>query len=145
MPDSLPPRSAREKVRPRRRGGREPPPSPLARARPPGSPRRDRPRASPTPRASARRGRLEREEPISAWEIGQVVGALYRDPDATEQDLGRLPGLVDLVFAPDGGDAPSGRRLVLTHDDVGNPGRVEPIFWTLMALSAALRRRAVRK
>jgi hypothetical protein len=48
---------------------------------------------------------------------------------------------VTLLYQSDTQDKPDGHRLTETLDDVGNPGRAEPILWALMALSNVLARR----
>jgi hypothetical protein len=85
-------------------------------------------------------GQIEREQPISAWTIGEVVGAGVRDRGMTGDDFRKLLRLTGAIFLSPGSDQPDGHKLIETADDVGNPGRAEPILWTMMALSAALGR-----
>ena len=88
-------------------------------------------------------GKIEQERPLSAWTIGEVAGAAFRDPDAPANDLRRVLPLIDLLYHSNDPDKPDGYRLTETLDDVGNPGRAEPILWAIMALSNVLARRDV--
>jgi hypothetical protein len=83
---------------------------------------------------------IEHEQTLSAWLIGQVVGAAFRDRDTKRDDLQKLTRYYDLLYRPQDGDDVDSRRLAMSVDDVGNPGRAEPVFWAIMGLSAALRR-----
>ncbi len=84
-------------------------------------------------------GELERP-PISAWLIGQVLAAAFRDRATPTAQLKTLPRFFDVIFLPPGADTPDASNLVASPDDVGNPGRAEPAFWAIIALSAALAR-----
>jgi len=76
----------------------------------------------------------------SVWTLAQVAAALYRDPDAAEDELRPLGPLIDRVFQED---------FVLTDsngDPVGWPGdgplpRAETALWMIMAMSHALQRK----
>ena len=75
---------------------------------------------------------VEREQPISPWLVGQVVGAAFRDPNSQPNDLKPVLRLFDLVFGPPGTEPPDESKLEI--------GRAEHKFWTIMALSAVLAR-----
>jgi hypothetical protein len=85
-------------------------------------------------------GKIEQEKPLSAWTVGEVVGSGFRDRDAQAQDLRKILPLVTLLYQSTDPDKPDGHRLTETLDDVGNPGRAEPILWAIMALSNVLAR-----
>jgi TIR domain-containing protein len=76
----------------------------------------------------------------SVWTLAQVAAALYRDPDAAEDELRPLGPLIDRVFQED---------FVLTDsngDPVGWPGdgplpRAETALWMIIAMSHALQRK----
>lgn len=71
------------------------------------------------------------------WEIGQVVAAVYREPESTAAELALLPAMVDRVFEPDILNESDG--ALGWHD--GYPYlRAETPLWMLIALAAGLRR-----
>ncbi len=78
--------------------------------------------------------------PFSAWTIGQVAASVFRDRDASRDDLRKLADHYDLLFGPQRGAAADGKALVMTADDVGNLGRAEPVLWAIMGLATALQR-----
>lgn len=88
-------------------------------------------------------GKIEQEKPLSAWTIGEVAGAAFRDPDTPANDLRGALHLIDLLYHSTDPDKPDGYRLTETLDDVGNPGRAEPILWAMLALANVLGRRDV--
>jgi hypothetical protein len=85
-------------------------------------------------------GVIEKEQPVSAWTIGEVVGAGFGDRQTPSSELRNILRLIDVLFATSDTGALDGRKLTDTVDDVGNPGRAEPLLWTIMALSAVLTR-----
>jgi hypothetical protein len=76
----------------------------------------------------------------SVWTLAQVAAALYRDPDAGEDELRPLGALIDRVFQEDFVVSDS------NGDPVGWPGdgplpRAETALWMIMAMSHALQRK----
>ena len=73
----------------------------------------------------------------SVWTRGQVAAAVYRDPDATDDDLRLLVPLLDRLFEGDISMKVNGKPIGWGGDLVP---RVETVFWVMMALTHALRR-----
>jgi hypothetical protein len=80
-------------------------------------------------------GKLTSEPSI--WSRAQVAAAIYRDPEASNDDIRLLTPLLDQLFA---GDIPRkvGGRPIGWGGDLSP--RVETVFWVMMALTHALRR-----
>jgi len=82
---------------------------------------------------------MKRDFTASVWSLGQIAAGIYRDPDATDDDLRPLIPLIDRVFDDD---------FVLKSDGnrVGWPGdgplpRVETALWVMNVLTHALKRK----
>jgi MTH538 TIR-like domain (DUF1863) len=80
-------------------------------------------------------GKLASEPSI--WSRAQVAAALYRDPDATNDEIRLVAPLLDQLFE---GDIP----MKMNGQPIGWGGdvapRAETIFWVIMALKNSLRR-----
>src|SRR5262249_54527232 len=79
-------------------------------------------RTAGTIRTELRRRLQERADeiahpPLSAWTVGQVVGAAFHDRDARRADLEKFVGTYDLLFGARDGDVAEGKALLTTPDD----------------------------
>ena len=83
-------------------------------------------------------GTLLADPELSAWELGQVAGALLNDPALPAEGVAKAIAILAPIFAAP--DQANPRFLRLTgNDDEAGP-RAEHVFWTVIALSAALGR-----
>lgn len=73
----------------------------------------------------------------SPWSVAQVVAAIYRDSDATSDDVRPIAPLLDRMFQDDLQLKSHGRSVGWRGD--GPLARVETILWTMMALTHALK------
>ena len=80
----------------------------------------------------------EGEVANDVWTAGQIAAAIYRDPDASNDDIRWLTPLLDRIFRKD-------FLLFSNGKPFGWPSatsrRLETALWTIMALSHALRRK----
>jgi TIR domain len=74
----------------------------------------------------------------SVWDRGQFMAAIYRDPDASNDDIRLLTPWLDQIFQKDfllmSNGKPIGWSMV-------NSDRVDAALWMIMTLSQALRRK----
>ena len=86
-----------------------------------------------------REGKVSGESDSDVWEIGQIAAAIYRDPDASNDDIRWLTPLLDHVFQKDFLLMSDGKPIGWSA--AGTSGRVETALWMIMALSHALSRK----
>jgi MTH538 TIR-like domain (DUF1863) len=75
----------------------------------------------------------------SVWDLGQIAGAIYRDPDAGNDEMRLLPPMLDRIFQHDFLLIEQGKPVGWTGDSFSR--RVEAALWMMMALSQALGRK----
>jgi hypothetical protein len=96
-------------------------------------------------------GEVDRDNPISPWLIGQVIGAAYRDPGAPAAELKPLLQLFDLTHGTppldhragdlkSAGPTSTETRPTAPLQALGAAARAEHKFWVIMALAAVLAR-----
>src|SRR5262249_19316317 len=82
-----------------------------------------------------REGKISADSDI--WESAQIAAAIYRDPDASNDDIRWLTPLLDQIFQKDvllSNGKPTGWSLTFSR-------RVDTSLWMIMALSHALSRK----
>jgi hypothetical protein len=83
-----------------------------------------------------------RELPVThksdVWDRGQVMAAIYRDPDASNDDIRLLTPWLDQIFQKDFLLMSNGKPIGWSME---NSNRVEAALWMIMTLSHALRRK----
>jgi TIR domain-containing protein len=84
----------------------------------------------------------KREEPVThesdVWTWGQIAAAIYRDPDASNDDIRWLTPVLDQIFQTDFLLMSNGKPIGWSMAD---SRRVEASLWMIVALSHALRRK----
>lgn len=86
-----------------------------------------------------RNGEYPRQDYKSVWEVAQIAAAIYRDPDATSDDLGLTRQLLDRELGDDRVLLRDGRPI--GWKDTSHP-RVEASLWLMMGLAQMQRRAA---
>src|SRR5262245_22622242 len=82
-----------------------------------------------------REGQLNSDSDV--WGLAQIAAAIYRDPDASNEDIRWLTPLLDQIFQKDvllSNGKPTGWSLTFSR-------RVDTSLWMIMALSHALSRK----
>jgi MTH538 TIR-like domain (DUF1863) len=72
------------------------------------------------------------------WTLAQIAAAIYRDPDASNDDIRSLTPLLDQIFQKDFLLMSNGRPMGWSR---AASGRVETALWMIMALTHALSRK----
>jgi hypothetical protein len=81
---------------------------------------------------------LKRDATDSIWTVGQIAAALYRDREATPDDIRLVAPMLDQIFQDDFPVKLNGRNIGWRGD--GAVPRVDTTLWILMALAHALKR-----
>jgi hypothetical protein len=84
------------------------------------------------------KGPIRKDADRSVWEIAQVSAALLRDPNLDRADFQIISPMLDRVFADNDFRFWNGKRVGWADSEYWP--RAEPLFWMMMALSAALQR-----
>jgi hypothetical protein len=84
---------------------------------------------------AVREGKVSSDSDSDIWTLAQIAAAIYRDPDASNDDIRWLTPLLDQIFQKD-------FLLMSNGEPIGEePRRVEPALWMIMALTHALSRK----
>src|SRR5262249_8806915 len=86
---------------------------------------------------AVREGQVSSSDDNDIWTLAQIAAAIYRDPDASNDDIRRLTPLLDQIFQKD--LLLSNGKPIGWSSDVSP--RVERALWMIMALSHALSRK----
>jgi hypothetical protein len=89
---------------------------------------------------AVREGNVSVSSDADPWELAQIAAAIYRDPDASNDDIRWLTPLLDQIFQKDFLLISNGKPIGWSMAGISK-GRVEPALWMIIALSHALSRK----